>query len=63
MFSPDYSPALYVVDGCGGVELGCNHGYGSQEVEVQVVLAAGQAVIVVDGGHLSDGGPFDLQVQ
>jgi hypothetical protein len=58
----DYDGVIGVMD-ASGAELACNDDHGSTRAsEVQVTLAAGQRVIVVQGGYAGASGDFDLWV-
>jgi len=61
-----YDTVLYVLDGCGGVELGCDDDitFGTLQSEVAVTLSAGETVIVgVDGYRSTSVGPYALNVR
>ncbi len=58
----DYDGVLAVYDASGN-ELGCNDDHGSTRAsEVVVVLAAGQAVTVVQGGYAGGSGSYQVWV-
>jgi hypothetical protein len=62
-FGSAYDTALYVLDSCGGLELGCNDDAGGTvQSRVQAPLTAGQTVIIVVDGYGAATGDFVLNV-
>ncbi|MCB9760468.1 MAG: alkaline phosphatase [Alphaproteobacteria bacterium] len=45
-YGSDYDTVLYVLDGCDGVELGCNDDATDYQSELSLTLSAGQDVVV-----------------
>ncbi len=58
-----YDALVAVYDGCEGAELACNDdGAGSLQARVELVVEAGQVLLIVVDGYDGAAGPFTLQV-
>jgi hypothetical protein len=57
-----YDSLLYVLDGCGGLELGCSDSFWGSGELVAVRLSSGQTAIAVVDGAQGQSGSFELLV-
>ena len=60
----DFDTVVYVLDGCGGVELACNDDAGAAEPDsaLELDLASGEEVLVVVDGYANDAGRYELWI-
>ncbi len=62
-FGSDYDTLLYVLDGCGGDELGCNDDASGLASAIEVDATAGQVLaIVIDGYDAGSIGTYTLSI-
>ncbi|MGH1346905.1 MAG: hypothetical protein ACRBN8_35380 [Nannocystales bacterium] len=58
----DFDTLLYILDGCGGTELGCNDDSTGSTSRINLTMAQDQdVVVVVDGAGLEEGN-YDLNI-
>jgi hypothetical protein len=59
-----FDTVLYVLDGCNGVELGCNDDVGvGRQSELQMPLNAGDTVVIVIDGYNNASGAVQIRIE